>query len=127
MAETDVRTPNVGGVKLNAGEHLHYFLTALGAQPVFNHVCNHRTVTEASNFPGHPKMNYEWTLSHGELDALGEDYTVTMSYFVALQYTLRIEHHRANHSLIEIASDKDYAGSQNDDFDTEILGVEKGQ
>jgi hypothetical protein len=127
MAEIAVRTPNVGGVELKAGEHLHYFLRALGAEPVFNLACKHRTVRKETSFPDHPKMNYEWTLSREELDADVEDYTVTMSYFIALQYTLRIEHHRANHSLIETAVDKDYAGSANDDFDAEILGVERGQ
>ena len=115
------------GVELKAGEHLHYFLRALGAQPVFHMACKHRTVRKGLDFPDHPKMNYDWTLSREGLDAAAEDYTVAMSYFTALQYTLRIEHHRANHSLIEIAVDKDYAGSENDDFDAEILGVEKGQ
>ncbi|HWC77707.1 MAG TPA: hypothetical protein VG778_09600 [Blastocatellia bacterium] len=127
MAETGVTTPNVGGVLLNPGEHLHYFLTVRGAQPVFNLSCKHRTLKRESDFPGHPQMEYDWTLTPRQLDEQAEDYTVAMSYFAALEYSLRIEHHGRNHSLIQVAVEKDYAGEETDDFDAEILGVEKGQ
>jgi hypothetical protein len=35
-------------------------------------------------------------------------------------------HHRQDHSVIDIISDKDYKGEQDDDFDLEIVRLFRG-
>jgi hypothetical protein len=125
MAVKTVRQANVGSVELKSAEHVHYFLDVSGAQGIFNLSCEHRTLLQETDFPGHPKMHYEWQLKFNDLDADEDNYTVAMSYFVALEYSLRIEHHRADHTRIELLSDKDYEGEGEGDFDAEIIDVFK--
>lgn len=124
MPVTTVRKENEGSLSLAANEHVHYFLTARGAQPLFNLACEHRKdIVRESQFPDHPKKDYDWVLSRGTLDAADDNYTVAMGYLVALEYTLRIEHHLQDHSRKELISDKDYASQKSDDFDVEIVEV----
>ena len=57
------------------------------------------------------------------LDGDDDNYTVAMGYLVALEYTLRIEHHDADHNLKELISDQEYASEQSDDFDVEVVEI----
>jgi len=127
MPVTTVRKENDGFVTVAANSHVHYFLTAQGAQPQFSMGCeHHEDIERADQFPGHPMQNYDWTVMHPSLHAAGDNYTVAMAYLVTLNYTLKIEHHRQDHSVINVISDKDYASQQTDDFDLEILKIFKG-
>ena len=58
------------GVSLSTGEHLNYKLTALGAVPVFNLSCEHRTLWSEKDF-GPPRMTYQraWPTTPAEKDA----------------------------------------------------------
>lgn len=126
MPVTNVRKENDGSVKLASSEHVHYLLTAQGAEALFSMGCEHNeNIVNQDSFPGHPQQHYDWTVQHGDLHASGDNYTVAMGYLVALNYTLTIEHHRQDHSVISVISDKDYASDQSDDFDLEIVKIFK--
>src|SRR5438046_2592953 len=47
-----------GRVRVNEGQHLHYFVTAKGARPVFSLSCTHKTHFDAAGL-GPPKQDYE--------------------------------------------------------------------
>ena len=47
---------HLGTVRVNEGQHLHYFVTAEGAQPVFSLSCRHKTHFSAADL-GPPKKN----------------------------------------------------------------------
>lgn len=131
MSVKTVRTPTVGGVQLNATQHIHYFLQAKGATPIFNHACKHGVLLNEKSFAGHPKMNYEWVLQRSagdpvsglgpdvvaiNMDADDEEHGIAMSYFMAESYTLRIEHHDSKHVKIQTLSDIDYQKDDIGDF-----------
>lgn len=131
MSVKTEKTPTVGGVEVKAGQHLHYFLHALGAVPIFNHACKHGVLLKETDFAGHPKMGYEWVLQRApsepvaglgpdvraiNMDADQDDHGVAMSYLTAVGYTLRIEHHDSNHGRILMLSDADYEKDDIGDF-----------
>lgn len=135
MAVKTIRTPTTGGTQVNAGQHIHYFLHASGAVPIFNHACQHQDepLLNEKSFQGHPKANYEWVLqrSAGEpvsglgpdvlainMDANQDNHGVAMSYITAEAYTLRIELHGANHQKVSTLSDVDYEKDPIGDFVT---------
>ena len=131
MSVKTVRTPTVGGVQVKATQHLHYFLHAKGAVPVFNHACKHHVLLRETGFGRHPKMDYEWVLQRSaadpvsglgpevvaiSMDADEDDHGVAMSYLTAEEYTLRIEHHDSTHKIILVLSDVDYEKDDIGDF-----------
>ena len=89
-----------GTVRVNKGQHLHYFITAQGAQPVFSLSCRHKTHFNAGDL-GPPKKNYEvvWprTSADEEEGQDGEAYAFSMSFVAALKYTLKVELHDSSH------------------------------
>lgn len=94
---------NRGQVRINAGEHLHYFVTVEGATPVFALSCTHKTHFKASDL-GPPKQNYDivWPGSaadEGPNDD-GDDYTFSMSFIASLKYTLQVELHDNDHNRV---------------------------
>jgi hypothetical protein len=126
MAEKTIHTPTVAAVDLKQSEHVHYFLTAEGAEPIFNHACEEKVLLKEKDFSGHPKMNYEWILRRGadepvvnvghdvkviEMDKSPDNHGVAMSYFTAVSYTLVSEHHDQNHTKIKTLSDIEYGSN----------------
>lgn len=97
-------------------EHLHYFIEAKGAIPIFNLSCEHRTLWSEKDF-GPPVMNYErtWPLTAAEVDAPEEDYGVSFSFFAATDYTLRVERHHASHKVLTVVKDIDYSSTDSRD------------
>ena len=102
-----------GRVRVNEGQHLHYFVTAQGSKPVFSLSCTHHTHFDAAGL-GPPKQNYEviWqrdSADEGPNDD-GEDYSFAMSFIAILKYTLRVEVHDAAHNLVGdgVVVDADY-------------------
>lgn len=104
-----------GRVRVNDGQHLHYFVTVEGETPVFSLSCTHKTHFSADKL-GPPKKNYEviWPRSEADEDPGqdGENYTFSMSFADAVKYTLRVELHDAGHNLVGgndgIVVDADY-------------------
>lgn len=103
-------------VNLTGGEHLHYFITAKGAAPIFNLSCEHKTLWSEQNF-GPPAMNYErvWPLTPTEADSNQDEYVFMMSFFAATKYTLRIERHDAAHQVLAVVEDIDYESNVHSD------------
>ena len=93
----------LGTVRVNAGQHLHYFVTVQGAQPVFSLSCRHKTHFNAGDL-GPPKKNYEvvWPRSAADEEPAqdGEAYAFSMSFVAALKYTLRLELHDGSHKRV---------------------------
>jgi hypothetical protein len=131
MSVKTIRTPTVGGVTVKATQHVHYFLQAKGAVPVFNQACKHGVLLNQDGFEVPRKMNYEWVLQRSpaepvsglgpdvpaiSMDADDEDHGIAMSYFTAESYTLRVEHHDSNHTKILTLSDVDYEKDEIGDF-----------
>lgn len=105
MADDCNRTIRVtrGRVRVNEGQHLHYFITAKGSQPIFGLTCAHdKTHFDAASL-GPPKENYEviWQRSSADEGANddGDQYTFAMSFLGILKYTLRVELHDASHTI----------------------------
>lgn len=120
-----VRTSKDGvGVSLTNGEHLNYKLTALGAVPVFNLSCEHRTLFSETDF-GPPKMNYEreWPKAPSEKDSDDDVYVFSLSFFKATKYTLVVERHDATHKVLEVLKDIDYESDDPADAFRETLRV----
>jgi hypothetical protein len=93
-----------GRVRVDDGQHLHYFITCEGSTPVFSLSCTHRTHFSADTL-GPPRKNYDRSWSRSEADEEpgqdGEHYTFSMSFVSALKYTLRVElHDDAGHKLV---------------------------
>lgn len=102
-----------GRVRVNDGQHLHYFVTAEGSKPVFSLSCTHKTHFDAGGL-GPPKKNYEviWERSsadEGPNDD-GEFYAFSMSFVATLKYTLRVELHDGSHNVVGdgVIVDADY-------------------
>lgn len=120
-----VRTSIDGvGVNLTKGEHLNYKLTALGAVPVFNLSCEHRTLFSETDF-GPPKMNYEreWPKDPKEKDADDDVYVFSLSFLKTTNYTLVVERHDAAHKVLEVLKDIDYESNDPADAFREGLRV----
>lgn len=120
-----VRTSQDGvQVNLTDGEHLNYKLTALGAVPVFNLSCEHRTLFSETDF-GAPRMNYEreWPKTPSEKDSDDDVYVFSLSFFKATNYTLVVERHDKNHKVLEVLKDIDYASNDPGDAFREPLRV----
>jgi len=135
MAVKTVRTPTVGGAQVNANQHIHYFLHASGAKPVFNHACQHqdKPLLNERSFADHPKADYEWVLRRSaaepvpglghdvlaiDMDADQDNDAVSMSYIAVDEYTLRVELHDQNHHNARMLSDIDYERDEVGDFVT---------
>lgn len=92
-----------GTVRVNKGQHLHYSITAQGAQPVFSLACRHKVHFTAGDL-GPPKKNYEvvWprTSADEEAGQDGEAYAFSMSFVAALKYTLKVELHDGSHKRV---------------------------
>lgn len=103
-------------VNLTANEHLHYFITARGAAPIFNLSCEHKTLWSEQSF-GPPAMNYErvWPGTPFEADSNQDEYVFMMSFFAATKYTLRIERHDASHQVLAVVEDIDYESNVHSD------------
>lgn len=103
-------------VNLTGGEHLHYFIKAQGAAPMFNLSCEHKTLWSEQSF-GPPAMNYErvWPRTPVEADSNQDEYVFMMSFFAATKYTLRIERHDANHQALAVVEDIDYESNVHSD------------
>jgi len=102
-----------GRVRVNNGQHLHYFITVDGSKPVFSLSCKHKTHFDADDL-GPPKKNYEviWertSADEGPNDD-GEFYTFSMSFIGALKYTLLVALHDGGHNVVEdgVIVDADY-------------------
>lgn len=102
-----------GRVRVNEGQHLHYFVSAKGARPVFSLSCTHKTHFDAAGL-GPPKQDYEVIWPRGSADEGpnddGDEYAFAMSFIGALKYTLRVELHDAGHTIVGdgIIVDGDY-------------------
>lgn len=103
-------------VNLTGGEHLHYFITAEGATPIFNLSCEHKTLWSEQSL-GPPAMNYErvWPKTPLEADSDRDEYVFMMSFFAATKYTLRIERHDAGHQVLAVVQDIDYESNDHSD------------
>lgn len=111
-------------VKLSANEHLHYFVTAMGATPIFSLACQHKTLWSEQTF-GAPAMNYDrvWPFNTGEADATRDEYAFIVSFAAATKYTLRLERHDASHQLLEVMEDIDYESNDHSDQFREFYTV----
>ena len=104
-----------GRVRVDEGQHLHYFITVAGERPVFTLSCTHKTHFKASEL-GPPKKNYEVVWPRSSADEQpnqdGEHYTFSMSFADALKYTLVVELHDAAHNRVggddAVVVDADY-------------------
>lgn len=112
------------GVSLTNGEHLNYKLTALGAVPVFNLSCEHRTLFSETDF-GPPKMNYEreWPQAPAEKDSDDDVYVFSISFLKATKYTLVVARHDKDHKVLEVLKDIDYQSNDPADAFREPLRV----
>jgi len=116
---------SLGFVQVNSNsEHLHYFIQARGATPIFNLSCEHRTLWSEQDF-GPPAPNYDrvWPLTPGEVDAAEDEYGVSFSFFAATDYSLRVERHDANHKVLQMVKDIDYTSSDSQDIYVESFRV----
>lgn len=111
-------------VNLSGGEHLHYFITAKGAAPIFNLSCEHKTLWSAESF-GPPAMNYDrvWPRTPMEADSDHDEYVFMMSFFATTNYTLRIERHDAGHTVLAVVEDIDYESTNHSDKFREFFTV----
>jgi len=111
-------------VNLSGNEHLHYFITAKGATPIFSLACQHKTLWSEQTF-GAPAMNYDrvWPLNPGEADAKRDEYVFLISFAAALKYTFRLERHSAGHQVLEVMEDIDYESSDHSDVFREFFTV----
>ena len=56
-----VDNPRVVPVKIATGQFLHFILDAGGPGPIFSFASDVKgTLFQAADFPGHPKLRYEW-------------------------------------------------------------------
>jgi len=111
-------------VNVSANEHLHYFITVLGATPLFSLSCEHKTLWSAQNL-GPPAMNYDriWPLLPTEADSNDDEYVFMVLFFAATKYTLRLERHDANHQVLEVVEDIDYESNFHGDKFREFFTV----
>lgn len=92
------------------GEHLHYRIEVEGGNPLFAFGCAHRSIKSAVDFPGHPKALYEWDYLRepGECDSpkdVGDVYGLSVRFAGgATKYRIKIEHRKANGSLVSVLS-----------------------
>jgi hypothetical protein len=117
---------SLGFVKVDLNsEHLHYFIKAKGATPIFNLSCKHRTLWSERDF-GPPAMNYErvWPKEAGEVDAPEDEYSVSISFFAATDYSLRVERHDSAHEVLELVKDVDYTSTDSQDLFVEAFRVQ---
>jgi hypothetical protein len=105
--------------RVNDGQHLHYFVTVEGSQPLFSLACEHKKHFDAQDL-GAARKHYDFVWERSSADAGGEDrdtYTFGMSFAGADQYTLRVELHDVNHQPVDdgeehgVIVDADYAGN----------------
>lgn len=104
-----------GRIRVNDGQHLHYFVTVDGSAPVFSVSCLHKTHFEATRL-GPPRKKYEMIWERTSADVGpgddGDDYSFAMSFIAALKYTLRVELHDTAHDIVGgedgIVVDADY-------------------
>lgn len=111
-------------VKVSSGEHLHFFIRAQGAAPIFSLACTHKTLWSEKTF-GPPAANYErvWPLTPLEVDSQDDEYVFKVSFFAASKYTLRLERHDATHQVLEVVNDIDYESTHHADQFREFLTV----
>src|SRR2546421_10407902 len=100
-----------GRVRVNEGQHLHYFVIVEGATPVFSLACTHKKHFDAASL-GAPRKNYEviWERTSADETGDGDDYTFAMSFIAALKYTLKVVLHNASHEVVGdgVVVDADY-------------------
>ena len=102
-----------GRVRVNEGQHLHYFVTVAGSKPVFSLSCTHKTHFNAADL-GPPKKKYDviWprTSADEKPNQDGEAYTFSMSFAAALKYTLFVVLHDNSHNVVGdgVVVDADY-------------------
>jgi hypothetical protein len=111
-------------VNLSSGEHLHYFITAKGATPIFSLACQHKTLWSEQTF-GPPAMNYErvWPLIPAEADAKRDEYVFIVSFAAATKYTLRVELHNSSHQNLDVMEDIDYESTDHSDQFREFFTI----
>jgi hypothetical protein len=102
-----------GRVRVNEGQHLHYFVTVEGSKPVFSLSCTHKTHFNASGL-GPPRKKYEVVWERASADEEpnqdGEAYAFSMSFAAAVKYTLLVVLHDASHNVVGdgVIVDADY-------------------
>jgi hypothetical protein len=111
-----------GRIRVNEGQHLHYFITCEGATPVFSLSCTHKTHFEARTLEL-ARRNYEvvWPRSSADEtpDQDGEFYTFSMSFLAAMKYTVRVELHDDTHTIVGDADGIVLDGDYESDSPTE--------
>lgn len=112
-------------VDLSAGEYLFYEVTVGGAEAAFVFTCEHRTLLESTDFPDHPQQVYRWVWSaeHFNSDNSDDVYTVMLSFLSAINYTLLVEHRKADDSLIAKLKDIDYTSQDPNDKFRETIEI----
>lgn len=106
-------------ISLATGEYLQIKVTALGAVPVFNWSCTHHTLWDASEFPGHPQMNYEkrWPQIPSDHDSDHDVFVLAFSFLTAVEYTYVINHCDSKDKVIAVLKDITIASDDaNDSF-----------
>lgn len=111
-------------VNLSANEHLHYFITAKGANPIFSLACEHKTLWSEQSF-GPSTMNYDrvWPFKTTEADAKLDEYAFIISFAAATKYTFRVERHNVGHQTLDVMEDIDYESSDHSDQFREFFTV----
>lgn len=103
----------IGSVRVNEGQHLHYFVTVKGSRPLFSLACEHKPHFDSKEL-GPSRQEYDIVWPRSSADAAGPDtYTFAMSFAGTDQYTLRVELHDANHQRVDdgVIVDADYDGT----------------
>lgn len=107
----------------SAGEYITYKIDARGAAASFGFSNTYRKIKQADEFPGHPQSPYEWTLRDGDLPDNDETYTVALGFTAAVEYTLLVQHHRSDGTVIETHKDMDLASTDPNDMYFDPLRV----
>jgi hypothetical protein len=83
-------------IRLSAGERIRMTLTANGpGQALFAFGCQHKSLWNAPDFPGHPKKVYEWVHldQPADADAPADTYALTIAFVGGItSYTFLMEH-----------------------------------
>jgi hypothetical protein len=115
-------------VNLSKNEHLHYFITVKGANPIFSLSCEHKTLWSNKTF-GLPAMQYQriWPFDPGEADNSLDQYSFSISFTAATKYTFRLERHNAAHEMVngkdDLMEDIDYESNDHSDQFMEFFTV----
>jgi hypothetical protein len=109
-----VREDEQGAViQVSAGEHLRMKLTANGpGQAVFAFGCQHKSLFNPADFPGHPKKVYEWVHLDqlSDADAMSDTYAMTIAFIGGItSYTFLME--RVSAAGVSLATLKDFDAS----------------